>query len=148
MSQRPWAAAAVLSLVVAASLQSQNPTPQRPTSSTATVTARGITLDSTLLAAFRWRNIGPANMMGRVTDVEGVPGVPEIVYVAAASGGVWKTTDTGTTWKPIFDEMEHLSIGDIALEAGFFDQSHFTRAFKRHTGLTPREYRQSFGIAS
>jgi photosystem II stability/assembly factor-like uncharacterized protein len=60
-------------------------------------------------------------MMGRVTDVEGVPGVPEIVYVAAASGGLWKTTDTGTTWKPIFDEMEHLSIGDLALEPGNSD---------------------------
>jgi photosystem II stability/assembly factor-like uncharacterized protein len=70
------------------------------------------------LANLEWRNIGPANMMGRVTDVEGVPGVPEIVYVASASGGVWKTTDTGVTWKPIFDEMEHLSIGDIALEPG------------------------------
>src|SRR4051812_22412745 len=38
-----------------------------------------------------WRNIGPAYMSGRVADVEGVPGNPDIVYVASASGGLWKT---------------------------------------------------------
>ena len=44
-----------------------------------------------------WRNIGPANMMGRVTDVEGVPGDPNIVYVGTASGGIWKTVNGGVT---------------------------------------------------
>ena len=57
-------------------------------------------------------------MMGRVADVEGVPGVPEIVYVGSASGGVWKTTNGGVTWTPLFDEMDYLSIGDMALEPG------------------------------
>ncbi len=71
-----------------------------------------------LLKTMKWRNIGPANMMGRVADVEGVAGVPEIVYVGSASGGVWKTTNAGVTWTPLFDEMDHLSIGDVALEPG------------------------------
>ena len=55
-------------------------------------------------------------MQGRCTDVEGVPGDPSLVYVGAASGGVWKTTNAGTTWTPIFDEEGVQSIGDIALD--------------------------------
>jgi photosystem II stability/assembly factor-like uncharacterized protein len=65
-----------------------------------------------------WRSIGPANMGGRVADVEGVPGDPNIVYVGSASGGVWKTTNGGITWKPIFEREGTLSIGDIALAPG------------------------------
>ncbi len=65
-----------------------------------------------------WRNIGPANMGGRVADVEGVPGNPKIVYVATGSGGIFKTTDGGTNWKPIFDRENTISVGDIALEPG------------------------------
>jgi photosystem II stability/assembly factor-like uncharacterized protein len=70
------------------------------------------------LKNLEWRNIGPANMMGRVADVEGVPGNPDVVYVGSASGGVFKTTDAGVTWKPLFDDLPYLSIGDIALEPG------------------------------
>jgi photosystem II stability/assembly factor-like uncharacterized protein len=65
-----------------------------------------------------WRSIGPANMSGRATDVEGVPGNPNIVYAAAASGGVWKTINGGVTWKPIFERESTLSIGDIAVQPG------------------------------
>jgi len=57
-------------------------------------------------------------MVGRVTDIEGVPGNPNIVYVGSASGGVWKTEDGGITWQPIFDDQPIASIGDIALEPG------------------------------
>ena len=62
-----------------------------------------------------WRSIGPANMGGRTADIEGVPGDPSIVYVATASGGLWKTTNGGVTWKPIFERQGTISIGDIAL---------------------------------
>jgi len=62
-----------------------------------------------------WRSIGPANMGGRIADVEGVPGDPNIVYVASASGGLWKTTNGGVTWKPIFERQGTMSLGDIAL---------------------------------
>ena len=65
-----------------------------------------------------WRSIGPANMGGRIADIEGVAGDPSIVYVASASGGLWKTTNGGTTWKPIFERQGTLSIGDIALAPG------------------------------
>jgi photosystem II stability/assembly factor-like uncharacterized protein len=71
-----------------------------------------------LFKNLEWRNIGPANMMGRTTDIEGVPGNPNIVYVGTASGGIWKTTNGGITWKPIFDEQPVASIGDLALEPG------------------------------
>jgi photosystem II stability/assembly factor-like uncharacterized protein len=62
-----------------------------------------------------YRSIGPAIMGGRIADVEGVPGDPSVVYVASASGGLWKTTNGGVTWKPIFERQGTLSIGDIAL---------------------------------
>jgi photosystem II stability/assembly factor-like uncharacterized protein len=65
-----------------------------------------------------WRSIGPANMGGRTADVEGVPGDPSIVYVATASGGLWKTTNGGVRWRPIFERQGTISIGDIALEPG------------------------------
>src|SRR5215475_14508639 len=62
-----------------------------------------------------WRSIGPANMGGRTADVEGVPGDTNIDYVATASGGLWKTTNGGVSWKPIFERQGTISIGDIAL---------------------------------
>jgi len=63
----------------------------------------------------KWRSLGPPNMGGRVTDVGGIPGDPRTVYVGTAAGGVWKTTDGGTTFEPIFDDQDIASIGDIAL---------------------------------
>jgi photosystem II stability/assembly factor-like uncharacterized protein len=74
--------------------------------------------DPKVLENLEWRNIGPANMMGRVADIEGVPGDPDVVYVGSASGGVWKSVDAGISWKPIFDKEPVASIGDIALEPG------------------------------
>ncbi len=65
-----------------------------------------------------WRNIGPANMVGRIADIEGVPGDPRLIYVGSASGGVWKTINGGTNWTPIFDSQPVASIGDLALEPG------------------------------
>jgi photosystem II stability/assembly factor-like uncharacterized protein len=67
------------------------------------------------LERLEWRSIGPANMGGRTADVEGVAGNANIVYVATASGGLWKTVNAGVTWKPIFERQGTFSIGDIAL---------------------------------
>src|SRR5687768_18580285 len=62
-----------------------------------------------------YRSIGPAIMGGRIADVEGVPGDANVVYVASASGGLWKTTNGGVRWTPIFERQGTLSLGDIAL---------------------------------
>ncbi len=67
------------------------------------------------LQNLRFREIGPAIMGGRVDDMAVVESDPSIVYIATASGGIWKTTNRGTTWKPIFDHEATSSIGDITL---------------------------------
>src|SRR5215510_15033310 len=51
------------------------------------------------LQNLKWRDIGPAIMGGRIDDFAVVESDPDIVYVGAASGGVWKTTNAGTTWE-------------------------------------------------
>jgi len=66
------------------------------------------------LLALKYRSIGPA-AGGRVSRAAGVPGDPNIYYVASASGGVWKSTDAGLTWSPIFDDQPISSIGSIAV---------------------------------
>jgi photosystem II stability/assembly factor-like uncharacterized protein len=63
--------------------------------------------------ALTWRYIGPPG--NRVSAVAGVPGDPSTYYAGAASGGVWKTADGGTTWDPIFDGQTAQSIGAIAV---------------------------------
>jgi len=70
---------------------------------------------NTALSPLTWRSIGPANMGGRVTDIAGVPGNPAVFYVAAAGGGLFKTTNAGTTFRPVFDDQEVLDIGAIAI---------------------------------
>src|SRR5216683_834853 len=62
-----------------------------------------------------FREIGPATMGGRIDDFAVVESNPNIVYVGTASGGVWKTTNNGTTWEPIFDKENVSTIGDIAI---------------------------------
>lgn len=73
---------------------------------------------TTALGNLSWRSIGPANMGGRVSDIEGVPGNPNIVYVATGAGGIFKTVNAGNTWTPLFDRQNTISVGDIALEPG------------------------------
>ena len=66
-------------------------------------------------AHLEYRAIGPVNMSGRVADVEGIPGDPNVLYVGSASGGVWKTTNGGLTFEPIFDDQPIASIGDLGI---------------------------------
>src|SRR5687768_8759685 len=94
-------AAGIFGLTIAAA----NPFAQAPASVTA----------ESLFGQLRWRNIGPANMAGRISDIEAVEANPAIVYVGSASGGVWKSTNAGTTWEAIFTKYGTSSIGDLAI---------------------------------
>ena len=65
-------------------------------------------------SAMKWRLVGP-HRAGRVTSVAGIPGKPAIYYFGTPGGGVWKTTNGGRVWKPIFDDAHVASIGALAL---------------------------------
>ena len=60
-----------------------------------------------------FRHIGPEG--NRVIAIAGVPGDPDIIYVGAASGGIWKSVDGGVAWEPIFDDQDVSSIGSLAV---------------------------------
>ena len=98
---RPWKTLVLLALVVAVAGVLAGP-----------ATAE---IDPDLLAGLKARNIGPAGMSGRVTSIEGVAQNPDLLYVGAASGGVWKSTNGGLTFRPIFDDQPVHSIGSIAI---------------------------------
>jgi photosystem II stability/assembly factor-like uncharacterized protein len=70
--------------------------------------------DPALFNDMKWRMIGP-HRAGRTIGAVGVPQQPNVFYMAANNGGVWKTTDYGRTWDPIFDDQPTGSIGDIAV---------------------------------
>ena len=57
-----------------------------------------------LLQDLEWRTIGPANMVGRITDIEAVESRPQTVFVATASGGIFKSVNGGTTWDHLFSD--------------------------------------------
>src|SRR2546423_1074063 len=96
-----FAWAVVLLLIVTGSAAAQTPTPTPTPAAANTPETTDIEMKS--FERLEWRNIGPAYMSGRVADVEGVPGNPDVVYVASASGGLWKTMNAGVTWSPIFE---------------------------------------------
>jgi photosystem II stability/assembly factor-like uncharacterized protein len=70
---------------------------------------------SDLLQSYSWRAIGPANMGGRVTDIDGVPGDPSTFYVSGADGGIHKTIDGGVSFQPIFENQRAYSIGALTI---------------------------------
>jgi hypothetical protein len=68
------------------------------------------------LNAFKLRNVGPAFLSGRISDIAIHPEDESTWYVTAASGGVWKTENAGNTWNPIFDKQTSYSIGCVAID--------------------------------
>jgi photosystem II stability/assembly factor-like uncharacterized protein len=72
-------------------------------------------IDSLTLAGLRWRTVGPANFEGRVADIVGIPSPSRTFFVAAAGGGIWKTTNAGTTFRPVFDNEPVVSMGALAI---------------------------------
>jgi photosystem II stability/assembly factor-like uncharacterized protein len=92
--------AVILGLIVAGSFSAQN--------------APAIS-DQSLIQHLRWRNIGPANFVGRISAFEALDKDFTTVLVAGASGGVFKSVNAGTTWEPIFDKYGSASIGDVAI---------------------------------
>lgn len=65
----------------------------------------------------QFRNIGPAMTSGRIADIAIHPDNENVWYVAVGSGGVWKTNNSGTTWKPIFDQQKSYSIGCVTIDS-------------------------------
>lgn len=92
------------------------PGPAKAQQGQAKAASNGDQISEKLLSPFKYRLIGPANQAGRVTAIA-VPDSmrPKTIYVGYASGGVWKTTNAGTTWQPVFDDESFASIGDVAV---------------------------------
>lgn len=73
-------------------------------------------INSSLISGLKFRSIGPAWASGRIADFAVNPKNPKEYYVAVASGNVWKTTNNGTTWTPIFDKYGAYSIADVEID--------------------------------
>ncbi|EAZ83179.1 WD40/YVTN/BNR-like repeat-containing protein [Algoriphagus machipongonensis] len=72
-------------------------------------------VDMDLFESMKARSIGPAAMSGRITSIDAIDDNPSVIYAGAASGGLWKSTSGGITWKPIFDGEKVHSIGSISI---------------------------------
>lgn len=73
-------------------------------------------MDASTFSGLKLRNVGPAFTSGRIADIAIHPDNENVWYVAVGSGGVWKTSNSGTTWKPIFDGQKSYSIGAITID--------------------------------
>jgi hypothetical protein len=109
-----------------ATVYSQNPTPsQTPAPAAAPAQSPRTTPSPTptpinwstdpMLKRFVWRSIGPASMGGRIDDIAVPDQNPYTIYVAFATNGLWKSTNNGTTFQPVFENYGTHSIGDVAV---------------------------------
>src|ERR1051325_7625811 len=99
-------------------VRSQNPSPTPSATSTPTPSPTPTPINwsnDPMLKRFVFRGIGPASMGGRIDDITCVDNNSYICYVAFATGGLWKTTNNGTTFTPVFDTYSSGSIGDVAI---------------------------------
>jgi photosystem II stability/assembly factor-like uncharacterized protein len=106
-----WLSSSFLSLALAACAAAQTPRPANPQAS------GPVKVDSETISGLGARNIGSAQMSGRVAAIDAVrEGQRLTVYIGAASGGVWKSVNGGTTYKPVFDKQPVQSIGAITVD--------------------------------
>ena len=98
----------------------------------------------TPVAEMRWRNIGP-HRAGRTKAAVGVPSQPNVFYIGVCNGGVWKTTDYGRTWTPIFDDQPTGSIGAIAV-APSDPEHHLRRQRRRPAAARPLDRRRHLQV--
>ncbi|MFI5311136.1 MAG: WD40/YVTN/BNR-like repeat-containing protein, partial [Gemmatimonadales bacterium] len=96
---RPWALSALLSILTLAAPNVGS--------------AQAIAYDPSMVSQLRYRYVGPVG--NRVSSIAGIPGDPNTYYAGAASGGIWKTTDGGIHWAPIFDDQAVSSVGALAV---------------------------------
>jgi photosystem II stability/assembly factor-like uncharacterized protein len=89
------------------------PAAAQPTRSSKALAPVPLAIDTTSYTQLTFRHIGPEG--NRVTSVAGVAGDPSVYYAGAASGGIWKSTDGGIHWNPIFDGQPVSSIGSLAV---------------------------------
>lgn len=76
--------------------------------------AQGV--DPSRLSALRPRNVGPAGMSGRIAAIDVLPSDPNVIWVGAATGGVWKSNNGGTTFQPVFDAERVSGVGAVAID--------------------------------
>ena len=121
---RPYAirlliATALFAALLTSPLAAERPAPSPPAAFDDRQTAwqRHQQLDAeSLFQGLEWRNVGPVVQGGRVVDIESVPGEPYTFYVAYASGGLWRTTNNGVTFEPLFDDQPVIIMGDVELD--------------------------------
>ncbi len=103
-----FAAVALLALVGNGLTATASPTPARP--------AAPPQIEDGLIKDLKWRNIGNANLKGRISSIDALEDNFAVAVVGTGSGGVWKTENAGNTWTPIFDGYGAASIGEVRID--------------------------------